>query len=126
MSHFPPPSLRCRPGRGIGFDGVGAAVEQQSYYLGPAPTAGPAERGTVQQIVAHVQARACIDKQLGKSQGFVGRHGFIERGDVVEYGPPNSWMADVGAATFQNLPEAFQVQTLILFRSIVVAWQRRP
>src|SRR5215472_6654381 len=55
------PGTRGCPSFSVGLHRIGAAVEEELHQIGESPTAGPAERSALEQVVADIEASAGIE-----------------------------------------------------------------
>src|SRR5689334_18630541 len=67
----------------VGFDGIGAAIQEQFYERQMTPAASPSERRALQQVIADVETGAFGQDRRGKRHALFDRH-VAARDDVVQ------------------------------------------
>src|SRR5262245_57226338 len=78
------PRVWSRPRLRVRFNRVRASFEQQFYQFNPAPSACPAERSASQQIVAKIEAGACIEESCREGDALFRHHVFARPGDAMQ------------------------------------------
>src|SRR5262245_38292806 len=107
-----------RPRLGISLDRIGAAFEKERHQFCPTPTAGPAKRRALQQMVAQIQAGTGVENQRCKFQAVICRQMFARASNAVKDRQTKLLLvvdaaAQAGIATLEQHPETGEVRRAI-------------
>src|SRR5262249_38531142 len=110
------PRLRIR------LDGISTTLEKQLYHLGASPPTCPSERGTLEKVVANVEAGPRIEQDGGE----VDTHPVVAGNGLLQHGLAIVSCAVMRSTARQDQPKALATLGLLLGVIVLVAGHRSP